>query len=304
MSNNELTILLYHGVTDTSSQGIENCSGKHVAAELFRDQMKYLSENCNVLSMDDVVSLFNEKKGYPSKSVAITFDDGFRNNYSVAAPILEKFKIPATFYITAGIVNTNLMFWVDILEDCLNLTEQSEIKIHLESEKTFPLVTQHDRIYALTEIKKYCKLVESDIKNLIINQVVAQSNVSPSIKHSNNYEKISWHELMELNKNPLFTIGGHSLYHDILSGITPKERLEKDISLSIDLLEYNLGTKIQHYAYPEGQYIHYNETVIEILKKKGIVCCPSAVNGTNTIEIDMFNLKRIMVGFNGTSFPL
>ena len=54
---NELTILLYHGVTDSVSTGIENASGKHIHVDAFRDQMQFIKQNCNVLSMDDVVAL-------------------------------------------------------------------------------------------------------------------------------------------------------------------------------------------------------------------------------------------------------
>ncbi|MDI7215568.1 polysaccharide deacetylase family protein [Leptospira santarosai] len=299
----ELKILLYHGVTDHESFGIENYSNKHISASTFLDQMQYISKYCTVLSMDDICELYYSGKNYPSNSVAVTFDDGFRNNYTVAAPILDKFNVPATFYITSGIVNTDIMFWVDQLEDCLNLCKKQSIKIKLDEFIIFDLYNYENRKSALTSIKKYCKSVNVKRKDEIIEQVISETEIIPSVLHSKNYEKISWAELKRLSDNPLFTIGGHSMYHDILSSFDSKERLNKDISLSIELLEYNLGIKLIHYAYPEGQPFHYNETIIQLLKDKGIICSPSALHGTNDRMIDMFNLRRIMVGFNGTPFP-
>ena len=105
-----------------------------------------------------------------------------------------------------------------------------------------------------------------------------------------------------MGSNSLFTIGGHSLYHDILS-LLPFEKMKKNIDLSIQLLEYNLNQPIAHYSYPEGQPNHYNADVIHILKKKKIKCCPSAISGINKISEDLFHMKRIMVGFNGAEFP-
>ncbi|RHX78288.1 polysaccharide deacetylase family protein [Leptospira yasudae] len=302
-SSNELTILLYHGVTADDSYGIENYSGKHISSSTFRKQMEYISQHCNVLSMDEVCNIYNSGMDYPPDSVAVTFDDGFRNNYTVAAPILSEYGIYTTFYITAGIVNTDIMFWVDTLEDCINLCSKSFIKIDLDKPVLFQLLSFEERKEALVEIKKYCKSVHAKRKDEVVEQVILETEVMPSVSHAKNYEKLSWQELKALSANPLFIVGGHSMYHDILSSLKPEEKLRKDISLSIDLLEYNLGYRMTHYAYPEGQYSHYNETVIRILKEKGIVCCPSAVHGTNDKNIDMFNLKRIMVGFGGIDFP-
>ncbi|WP_078125521.1 polysaccharide deacetylase family protein [Leptospira alexanderi] len=303
MPANELTILLYHGVSDYNSFGIENYCNKHISAASFRSQMEYISRYCTVLSMDEVCDLHLSGKDYPKNAVAVTFDDGFRNNFTIAAPILEEYKVPATFYITSGIVNTDIMFWVDQLEDCLNLCNKSSIKIDLDKSTTFSLDGFENKEKALIEIKKYCKSVNSARKDEIVKQVVYETEILPSVSHSKNYEKIDWQQLKDLSKNPLFIIGGHSMYHNVLTSFDSEEKLNLDICLSIDLLSYNLGFNLTHYAYPEGQYSHYNESVVRILKKKGIICSPSAVHGTNNKNVDLFSLKRIMVGFNGTPFP-
>ena len=53
----------------------------------------------------------------------------------MAAPILEEFNVPATFYISSGLMNSTKMFWTDILEDCINRTKKSKIIIRLGKEK-------------------------------------------------------------------------------------------------------------------------------------------------------------------------
>ena len=107
----ELTILLYHGVTDNYDVEVRNANRKHLHVDVFREQMKILKLNCNVVSMDEVLWHLEEQKSFPSKTVAVTFDDGFKNNYSFAAPILDSLKIPAIFYLSSGLINTNLMFF-------------------------------------------------------------------------------------------------------------------------------------------------------------------------------------------------
>jgi peptidoglycan/xylan/chitin deacetylase (PgdA/CDA1 family) len=120
MNKNKLTILLYHGVTNSLSDGIENFSHKHLSIKDFENHIRFIKKNCNILSMDDVVNIKNEGGHWPQNAVAVTFDDGFKNNFTTAAPILEKYGCPATFYICAGMINANLMFWVDKIEDCIN----------------------------------------------------------------------------------------------------------------------------------------------------------------------------------------
>jgi len=298
----ELTILLYHGVTHVRSKGIENIHGKHIQASDFADQMEYLRKHCHVLSINDFLEIQINGDLLPPRSVIVSFDDGFRNNYSVAAPILEEKRIPAVFYISSGIVNTDIMFWVDILEDSINLSEKKTIWIRLDQEKKFSIRNNEEKLQALIAIKGYCKTTSAKEKNRIIQELQDATGITATVDHSDNYQKISWKELKEMHENSLFTIGGHSLYHNILSSLEC-DLLKKEIRASLDLLEINLQSPIVHYSYPEGQAHHYNQEVIDLLIKNGIVCSPSAICGLNPVTEDPFHLKRIMVGIFGIPFP-
>lgn len=302
-TKNTLTILLYHGVTDSASNGIENFSGKHIEANEFRRQMTWVKNRCTLLSMDDVVELTLTKKTFPHQSVAVTFDDGFRNNFTVAAPILDELRVPATFYLCAGMLDTQRMFFTDVIEDCVNLSKSKKIAIALDgNSQVFPLADNGDKIKAVNTIKGYCKRVGPDERTRTLNDVEQITRVIPSVEHAVNYEKLYWNDVQDMDRNDLFTIGGHSLYHDILSTL-PHEKIEVDIRTTLGLLAFNLNHVIEHFSYPEGQEEHYNAAVIDSLQHNGIICCPSAIHGTNTFGQDLFHLRRIMVGFNGTPFP-
>lgn len=298
----ELTVLLYHGVTRIKSKGIENYSGKHISEKEFVRQMRYIKKNCSILSIDDIVRIKIEKKAFPGKATVVSFDDGFRNVYSVAAPILHEFKIPFVFYVTSGIVNTDNMFWVDVLEDCINLTSKDRVSILLDKKYNFSLRNEKEKIFAIDTIKFFCKKNGRDVRNRIIEDLTNGTGICASVEHSRNYEKITRAELRELSNDRLCTIGGHSLYHDSLTSM-PLDEAKKDIGLSIELLRHNLSCATSHYSYPEGQAGDFNEEIIKVLKKKKIVCCPSAEIGLNDKNTDLFHLKRIMVGFRGIGFP-
>lgn len=289
-----ITILLYHGVTKHKSIGIENRNKKHLDESVFVEHMMSLRNNANIISMNDILRMkFGEK--IVGKHVAVTFDDGFENNYSVAAPILDDLGIPATFYISAGIINTDLMFWVDELEDCINTTKESSISIKFNGNKhTLDISNDQEKFVVLNVIKNYCKVCSSEEKNEIVFAVQQETGIVGNVNRSLNYRKLNWLQVKKLHAYNLFTIGGHGMYHDVLSKVSPSV-LSKEIMLSTEILNYNLGENIIHYSYPEGLKDHFNQDVINNLKSTGIKCCPTAIKGPNCIIEDLFMLNRDMV---------
>ena len=263
--------------------------------------MLYIKQNCSPLSVDEWIEIRGSNK-IPKNPVIITFDDGFKNNYTTAAPILEELQIPAIFYISAGMIGTEKMFWVDILEDLLNRTTESFIKLKLNEHVEFDITTEDKKFEALLIIKSFCKSSTHIIKERVIKDLTVASKIEPCCHKNPNYISMSWEELIEIDKKDLFTIGGHSLNHNILSSLDSKD-LEHEVSESLRILKEKLNHQIIHYSYPEGQMNHYNEEVIQLLKKSGIICSPSAIDGINNFNDDLFHLKRIMPGFDGIKFP-
>jgi len=298
----QLTILLYHGVTDKACPGIENYSGKHIGAKEFSRQMRDIRDKCTVLSMNDIVEIKTKGLRYPPNAVAVSFDDGFENNYTTAVPILEELGIPCVFYIASGIVGTEEMFWVDEIEDCLNLTQSTQVRVHLNTDVTLPLGNDAQKIQAAETVKAYCKRQLAERKNKVVAELRDATGVTPSVHHADNYRKLTWNQLKEMWESPLFTIGGHSLHHNILSQLSAAG-LNHEVTKSLALLKKKLGSDIRHYSYPEGQKNHYNKKVIDQLKQCGIVCSPSAISGVNDETTDLFHFRRVMVGFMDMPFP-
>ena len=107
----KLNILLYHGVTDKPNEGIINYQGKHINKDDFLFQMEFIKKRCSPLSIDEWVEIKQNNKRVPEYPTIISFDDGFKNNITIAAPILDSLKIPSVFYITTGVIDTKKMFW-------------------------------------------------------------------------------------------------------------------------------------------------------------------------------------------------
>lgn len=301
MDFSKLKILCYHGVTNSISQGIENFSGKHIQQEVFYKQIDFLKKNCSILSMDEVVEISMLKKTWPKNPVALTFDDGFKNNASIAAPILKNLDVPATFYICPGMIGGDEIFWVDKVEACINLTKEKSLTIDLNGSVEFFLESHQSRINAVQKIKNFCKSVNQHQKDTIISELIYKSNINPGYSHAENYHIMNWDEVSFLNKSNLFIIGGHSNKHEIFTKQN-RDEVYQNIKNSLDTLHSKLGQPIKHYSYPEGQSNHFDKFVVQQLKQFNIQCCPSSIEGSNEPSADLFHLRRYMVGFEELAF--
>jgi peptidoglycan/xylan/chitin deacetylase (PgdA/CDA1 family) len=119
-------ILMYHRIAlpPTDPWGLA------VAPSRFRDQLTVLARRREILAMDEFVDALEERR-LPAKAVAITFDDGYRDNLTNAAPLLDAAAAPATVFLTTGAIGTELPFWWDELARMI-LLRRAEIRYELE----------------------------------------------------------------------------------------------------------------------------------------------------------------------------
>lgn len=298
-----VVILLYHGVTAAESQGIENFSGKHIAAEEFDRQMRFLAENAVPLPLRYLSDLVAAGETPPPGSVAVTFDDSFRNIHESALPILSLHGIPATFFVSTGFVGTNRRFWVDVVEHAINRAEARTLRIRLEDvEREFDVCTHGGRIEAVTEIKAVTKRMNPAQRAEILAALIEETGVDDSGDEVPNYANLNWDDIRALDEGVGYDVGGHTVNHEILAHLDDKQ-LEFEISGCLRDLEVQLGHSVDLFSYPEGQADHFDERVISRLKAHGVRICPTAIGGINPPGTDPFHLRRIMVGFMGESFP-
>ena len=288
-------ILLFHGISSTSSYGIENYSKKHLPLDDFRTEIIALKNQSNIIPLRELVSLLKSQKSLPPNSVAITFDDSFKSIYTCAFPLLKQYDLPATFFITTGFVETSRYYWVDLVEHSINLTSKSNLTLPLNGhDVTFPICSPEEKIWAVTTVKRLLKKLLPLERDQALAELQEQTNVN-SKENVPNYSHLSWDDVLSLDSPPQFEVGGHSVNHEILSYLS-QPALHFEVWECKRHLEEHLNHHINLFAYPEGQQDHFNEEVIRELKSAGITICPTAIPGVNYPGTDPFHLKRIRIG--------
>ena len=288
-----ISIFLFHGVVAESKYEVRNYTRKHLPLNDFRDILADLKGHGTALSMDDIEQIISSGEPFPDQAFAITFDDGFENNYSVAAPALSDFGIPGMFYVTSGFIEKNSMSWIDRIEFAFENTASASFSFPWGNEVSFDNAARKRAI--LDDIRWHVKRDESIDQDEFVAWIYRQIGMDEVLDTDDPLDlKMSWKQVEEMHHSDLFTIGGHTHTHPIMSHLSPAD-LDFEIDHNLSLLKEKGNVDTHHFSYPEGLEHCYNQQVIDALKMRGIKICPSAIDGDNYRGSDPFHLKRIPV---------
>ncbi len=294
MKKNQFKILLFHGVIKKNKFKIRNYNSKHILEKKFYKILKDLKKKHSFLSMEEIYYFIKNKQRFPKNSLCITFDDGFENNLTVAAPILDDLKIPTTFYFSTDFIEKNSISWIDKLEHCLEYKKRGEVILPWQKRK-FIFNNNKTKINLLKNIRLNIKNnFKFDINNFVDSFFFQLKEKVPISLHSQIDKKINWSQVKNLYNNELFTIGGHSHNHVSLGSLS-ESNVDYQLKKSFSLFKNRINLRLRHYSYPEGRKIDFNYKIIQKLKNRGIIVCPTAIDGINTPNTNLFKLKRKIV---------
>lgn len=294
LKKNRCAIFLFHGVYKKNNFKLVNYTRKHLHESYFKKILIDLKKKGTCISIDEVHFKIKNNINFDNFSFVISFDDGFYNNYSVALPILSGMKMPAVFYITYDFINYGLSSWTDQLEYIIENSKEGDISTPIGKIKFNKTI--NSKIKTLIKIRKKLKTTKK-IDPYIFTKFIAKKlnfNKEFQVLNFSIFKKMSWNHVKKINKQKLFTIGGHSKKHSILSHLNAKQ-LQNEVKESLNGIKKIIKKQVIHYSYPEGVKGTFGKREINLLKKNGVVICPSAKPGTNDKKSNLFNLKRINV---------
>ncbi len=266
------TVFCYHGVTISQSVGIENFARKHLPLHEFERHIQTLvNRSCKVISLESFLARISNQ-AFSGNEIVLSFDDGYKSHYKLVWPLLRDYAMPFTIFVSPGFLSQDRFFWVDLVEHWINRTELDAVSLLLpHSQRTWQCTTDREKVTAVIEIKKILKKLRPALRDQVLEQLKDKTQVDDSPGSVENYRGLSWDELAEMARDPLVTVGSHSVNHEILTNLTPAEA-EFEIVQSKQLLERKLGRPVISFAYPNGKPQDYNQACIELLKSAGYSC--------------------------------
>jgi peptidoglycan/xylan/chitin deacetylase (PgdA/CDA1 family) len=239
MTRKKPMLLMYHRVlNDPITPGID--------PRVFDVQMAYLKKHFNVLNLRQFYQGLSANN-LPDNTIVITFDDGHHDFYTNAWPIIKKYNLTATLFVTTGFVDKQCWLWPDLLRYILLNTQKSQVDV--ANLGVFSL--DKDRaLKTWNSLGDYCLTLATDTRIAFIYALAKQLEVSVSGEPQHPFTPVDWQQLRDMQAQGL-DVGSHSVTHPILSQVT-LENLDWELATSKQRIEQELQSTPQGVCYPNG----------------------------------------------------
>jgi peptidoglycan/xylan/chitin deacetylase (PgdA/CDA1 family) len=276
-----------------------------VSPDTFEQQLAYLKRNFRTMALDKLVQGLRNGK-LPDNAVAITFDDGYRDNLVHAKPLLAHYGLPATLFLATGWVGSSVPFWWDELAEWTLFSRQAVDRTEMIAGKSFllrwdePETADSGGMWRASceprsaRQKAYLALW----RELRIASQVERTRAMASLRgafqgaHDPLSLPMGGAEIQELIRDGLVTIGAHTVHHQALTGLSMEECREEVVG-SAEHCRRLTGLEVSSFAYPYG---NMNEQVRQIVLEAGFVSACSTRSAHLDVDLqDMYEMPRLAV---------
>jgi peptidoglycan/xylan/chitin deacetylase (PgdA/CDA1 family) len=264
----------------------------HLGIHEFKKGMNHIKKFYNVITMDELVDRLNMKKEFYWPSIVITIDDGYLNNYTLAYPILKELNLPATIYLTTGFIGTSNAPWVDDLMDILSLTKAKSLRFpELLGKEVVDISTPWRKMEVFIRFFETMTDLDHERKILAIEKLSKTIEEGEVCEGDAERKMLGWNEVVEMSKNNI-SFGAHTISHPTLSKMELQEAKQEIFGSKMEI-EARIGSKVSHFAIPNGRVKDFNEDLKKYCKEIGFKTVVSTEPGSISLQSDPYFLKRI-----------
>jgi peptidoglycan/xylan/chitin deacetylase (PgdA/CDA1 family) len=294
-----LTVLAYHRVTEWDTPTFDtfrpNVSATPAA---FAAQMDFLHQHFNVISLDDLLAALRGTGHLPRHPALITFDDGYRDNYDHAFPVLRQRGLPAVIFLTTGYIGGTRLFWWDIVAYCFFHTRQQEADLPLIGTQQW-----HDpasRETVMNRLLTALKQVPEDEKVAAVETLPRLMGVTLP-PHGSGEMFLTWEHVRELIANGV-AMGAHTQSHPIMTRI-PLERARAEACGAKTHIEAETGQPVTTLAYTNGLASDFNQELQTVLHQSGFEAAFTLLPGPAhpaQVRREPMAIRRIAISYKDT----
>ena len=273
-------ILYYHRVNNECDPFFPAMS-----TELFEQEMRFVARHYRVVSLGELRDRL--ENGTPEVVLAITFDDGYQDNYTNALPILQRYGLPATVFLTTGGVDSREPLWFEHMAEALKKTRRESIDLEIDIPRRFWLRSQAERLEANGRIFSLLRGVPDVERRRWLGQILRHLDV-PSDGRKD--RMLTWDQARRMKACGI-DFGGHTVTHPFLSKVT-RDDLAHEVSECKRRIEEELQLPVRHFAYPNGREEDFGEWNKELIRAAGYSAALTTIWGMNYRSTDPMELRR------------
>lgn len=275
-----LSILIFHRVLARPDEVLN----WDLDAAGFEQAVRWLKEWFNVLPLEQAIFRLNDRS-LPPRAAAITFDDGYADNFTVAMPILRSLGLTATFFIATGYLNGGRM-WNDTIVEAVRHCQKPRLDLSKENLGVHELDSAgaiRQAIFSILQDLKYRDRLE---RNTVADYVAAAAGTKLSSDLMLTVEQV------RMMRRAGMSVGAHTVSHPILARLEPEEAMA-EVTESKEFLESLLQERIGLFAYPNGKPdVDYRAVDAEMIRKLGFDAALTTAWGVADATSDLMQLPR------------
>ena len=200
------------------------------------------------VSINDVYNILHNNN-IDNKFVAFTFDDGYSDVYNYAYPILKRHGIPFAINITTGFPDQSVIIWWYLLEELL--LNHQHLTFEMNGNKyQYQFAKRREKYFAFRGIRDF--ILDSTKEDFLKKMERIFGPLEIDLFRRTRELSLTWDQIREMSRDPLVTIGGHTMNHKPLGKLT-EEKIRQEIEGSVARIEEQIGKKVEHFSYPFGR---------------------------------------------------
>lgn len=292
-------IITYHSISRVirergKYQSCLELLGMTVPLSTFCRQLSYIAENYQVIGLEDFVSFCRDNRRLPPNPVVISFDDGFLDNYELVYPELKRYGFKATFFIIGNTQAQPGLIWHHLLYHILDQASGERFVAKIPGVIDFQTnkLDNVSKTRVARLLRDYFISLPQDAKMTHLSSLCEANMIRTPKPHTDIYMTSSQLETLADEGNVL---GAHSMNHDSMASL-PDVQERKEINESKKVIDGISRTAFVPFSYPFGTRESFDRETQAALKKNGISCAVTTIEGLNGRSCDLFALKRIEVG--------
>ncbi len=289
----QFRVLGYHRVSEHPQPAgtIEEALAVPVAA--FARQMAYVRRKFAARPLEDFGTFQRNPRAFSKPPLAVTFDDGYRDNVTLALPILREHGIPATIFVTTGYLGQRALFWWNELSSWVWHAVPGRYCLVLGGTQRYVRLAKgaERRRLSWWLFQTLCALPEKEKEEYLahIKRVLCPEGESPA----QGLEMLAADELAHPHGTNM-RFGAHTVHHVVLTKV-PREQAQREIIDSIAQLRLCTGAEVTSFAYPLGDNSSFDPHIQGYLAHAGIRYAVTTLKGANGPDQDPLALRRTLI---------
>jgi peptidoglycan/xylan/chitin deacetylase (PgdA/CDA1 family) len=274
-------ILFYHRINDERDPFFPS-----TPVAVFERQMRHIARYHRVVTLTQLVD--HLASGRPEPVLAVTFDDGYRDNFQNAFPVLRRYGLPATIFLTTGNLDSGEPIWFEVLAGAVKSTRREFLELELESARRVSLRGDDERLQANKDLFTELRQMTTDDRQRWLATILRQLDAPDAAQRK--HMMLSWDEVRSMKKHGI-DFGGHTVTHPYLSRLSP-EAMAWEISECKRRIETELQADVAHFAYPNGRSEDFTRYSKAALRQAGYQTAVTTIWGLNYVTTDRMELRR------------